>query len=160
MFFKKRVSVPQYCDARLSILFSQEQARQWVCLKDEFPDATLRNVDEQLFLDEMRAAHLQLISLAITKQYHDIEIAMEVSACVSSFLAKGGNQKLEDAEHTYNQAFGSSPTDGVLAMARLFSTRVAKGALSQETVADIRETFYSALASVFADFKQVKIVAS
>lgn len=141
-------------------MFGEEQARLWIRLKAESSDPAFSRAEQQLYLNEMRGAHLQLLSLAITKQYRDIEIAMEVSTYIKSFLATFGTPELEDAKDWYNKAFGSSPSDGVLQMAQLFSTRVAKGTLSKQSVAEVREMFYLALESIFGDFKQVKIVAS
>ena len=159
-FFKRSVSVQQYCHTRLDIIFGEEQTGLWTSLRTESSDAALSRADQQVYLDEMRGAHLQLLSLAITKQYSNFEIAMEVESCIRYFLAKTGNSKLEEVKRAYNQAFGSSSSDGVLQMVRLFSNRVAEGALSQKTVAEINDIFYSGLISIYGDFEQVKLVVS
>lgn len=159
-FFKQSVPVEQYCQIRLNSIFGDEQTGMWTRLKTNSSDTALSRVDQTVYLNEMRGAHLQLLSMAINKQYRNIEMAMEIASCIGSFLAASGSPELKDVEHQYNKAFGSSTADGVLQMARLFSTRVANNALSQQTVAEISQLFYSELSSIFADFKKYKIVAS
>ena len=73
-----RLPVTPYCDTRLKLLFDSDQTRQWIDLKTNSDDAALRASNEKLFLDEMRGAHLQLLSMAITKEYRDINMMVEV----------------------------------------------------------------------------------
>jgi hypothetical protein len=73
MLFKKRVTVPQYCETRLQLIFSPRQDDIWMELKRDTTDAALHRAGDQLFLDNMHAAHLQLMGVAIMKTYMNFE---------------------------------------------------------------------------------------
>lgn len=160
MFFKRRVTVPQYCETRLNMLFSPEQTKIWTSFKSQSIDAALRDADSQMFLDNIRAAHLQLLTTAINKTYMNMDLFSEVSNYIGTYLEQATFSNLGPIKTAYNSAFGSSPADGILVMAQLLSARVAAGRLSQDTIMDIRSLMYAGLASFFGDFKKVKIVTS
>ena len=136
MFFKKRITVPQYCATRLELMLSPWQDDMWMDLKRSSTDAALRKAQDQMFLDNMHAAHLQLMGVALGRTYHNFNMAIEASQCVTSLLKTRGLSRLESIKETYNTAFGSSPADGVLAMANLVSARVANGDLAPATITE------------------------
>lgn len=158
MFFKKRVNVRDYCDVKLQALTSEGNLRAWATLQDDSNDQTFRAVPTQRVVDELLAAHVQLLSLAITKRYRNIDLAMGAGMSVRSFFASRNNPTLEPAKDEYNRAFGSSPSDGVREMVRLFNRRVAGGALSERTTSSVYDLMYRSLASYFSDFKGMKLV--
>lgn len=160
MFFKKRVPVAAYCEEKLTAMFSQEQREKWLRLQVELSDSALHGVPERKFVDEMLGANLQLLSMAITKQYRDINMMAEVYSCVKAFLENNQRTALSRAKDEYNKAFGSSHADGVLQMARLFNSHVAEGRLSSETEKAIYESMYETLATYFAEFKTFKLMKS
>lgn len=141
-------------------MFSQEQKQKWLQLKAESADSPMRTVPERKLIDEMLGAHLQLLSLAITKQYRDINMMSEVYSCVEAFLKNNQGTALSGVKDEYNKAFGSSPADGVLAMARLFNSRVSGGRLSGKTEREIYDSMYQKLSAYFTDFKKLKLVKS
>ena len=68
MFFKRKLSVSAYCTTRLDLLLGQEQANIWRTLKQSWPDPAITLVDEGSYLDRMRAAHVELLLIVITKE--------------------------------------------------------------------------------------------
>lgn len=159
MFFRKRISVPQYCATRLGLILSKKQDDMWMDLKRNSTDIALRQAVDKAYLDNLHAAHIQLMGVAIARTYHKIEFAVEAAGSVTALLESANLKHLQEIKDAYNQAFGASRADGVLAMAHLVSARVANGKLAASTIEEIRDLFYDALGSMFGDFKQVKLVA-
>jgi hypothetical protein len=160
MFFKKRISVTAYCEAALQALLGAENTQDWLSLKSSSKDSALRGASDSVFLDELLGAHLQLLALAITKQFHDINLAAEAYLASSAFLKSQERSHVEPVKDAYNRAFGSSASDGVLAMTRLFNDRLANGKLSEQSTGSIYDLLYKSLSSHFADFKSLKLVQS
>ena len=158
MFFRKRVTVADYCAPKLSALVSDDSARSWTKFKNESSDPALKAASIKEFADELLAAHIQLLSLAITKTFRSIDISMAAYSQINSFLEANSKAYLSELKDKYNQAFGSSAADGVLQMARLLNMNLTGGKLDPRTVEAIRDLMYRALAAYFVDFKSVKLV--
>ncbi len=158
MLFKRRLSVDEYCTTRLNLLFSPQQADLWNSARLSSPDPVFRACAADTFLANMRAVHVELMALPIAKTY-PIVIGMEASDAIDRYLDRTGNGELRPLVQEYNQAFGSSPSDGILIMAQLFADRVAGGRLAQSTVRQVYEDMYVALRSLYDDFKKIRLVA-
>ena len=158
MLFKRRISVSEYCTTRLDLLLSPQQAKIWTSARAASPDPAFRQWDQAVFLANMRAAHLQLLGIPITRSY-PFGLSMEASEFIDDYLARSEHEGLKPLVLEYNSAFGSSPTDGVLAMAQLFGDKVGEGRLAEATIRQLWEDFYAALRSVFDDFKKVRLVS-
>ena len=89
-----------------------------------------------------------------------MELHLEVSSYIETYLDQAGYSTLGPIKGSYNSAFGSSPSDGILVMAQLLSVRLAAGHLSKDTIIQLRSLMYEGLASIYGDFKKVKIVRS
>jgi hypothetical protein len=157
--FKKKIPLIQYCTTILNTIFSEEMASQFMRIKTGIPEPSISEAEQQVYLDEMYGAYLQLFSIAITKQYKDFQISMNVSMCIDSYLTKKfGTKDLRNVADAYNKAFGNSAQDGVLEMVKLFSLRIANSELSQDAVDGFRELFYLFLSSILKDLEKVKLV--
>ena len=158
-FFKKKVPLAEYCNTILNTIFSEEMTIQLMRIKNGIPDSALSQAGQPLYLNEMRGAYLQLFSIVITKQCNDMQISMDASRYFDTYLSKKfGSQDLRNVSDAYNKAFGSSPSDGVMEMAKLLSLRLGKDELSQGTIEAFRELFYTFLSSTIHDLEKVKIV--
>jgi hypothetical protein len=160
LFFKRRVTVSEYCETRLNWLFSSEQTKILTSLKTQSDDPALCCADKEIFLKNLRAAHLQLLSMAITKTYMTINLFAEVATFIATYLERVGLTELTSLQKEYNGAFGSSAVDGVLSMVQLLSRTVAAGHFSEDTVAELQKLMYGSLAWIMDDFRKVKIVSS
>lgn len=163
MFFKKRVNVRDYCTAKLQALTSYDNLQVWAAVQDDSDDKALRIIPAQRLIDELLAAHAELLSLALTKRYHNAESylgvgTMAVEMSLKSFFASRGNPGLYAVKDEYNRAFGSSPVDGVREMVALFNHRIAGGALTERSTKSIYDLLYRSLASYFADFKRINLI--
>jgi hypothetical protein len=71
------------------------------------------------------------------------------------------NQNLSEIHQIskgYNQAFASSMTDGVRAMALHFAKSLTDGKMKQDTLEQLHAEFYAILKIFFDDFKRLKLV--
>ena len=159
-FFKQRMSIPDYCSPAFGLLFSYEQARYWISFKAQSNDRLLQGAEDDVFISNMCAANIQLLSVAINKTCKNIVLASELYGFIDAYLAKHGLSSLRPLKDTYNSAFGSSRVDGVLAMAQLLSHRVSANGLSQDSVLQIRNDMYSSLAKYYISLKKIKLIVS
>ena len=157
MFFKRKISVSTYCSTRLDLLFSAEQADRWLQLKRSWPDPAVVGVDDDLYLAHLRAAHIELLSMVITKQYRNINLCMEAGTFIEKYLNDRNVSKIKTLIQQYNRALGSSPIDSILAMAQSMASYLCQNECSQESILAFREQFYAAVESYRSDFKEVKL---
>jgi hypothetical protein len=160
MFFKKKVVVADYCYGKLQMLKLPETVAFWGGLKDLSDDPVFRDTSSERVAEQLFAAHIQLLSMSINKQYRDINLHAAVHGCVQSFIAQHFQPSMETLVRMYNSAFGSSPTDGVLAMVHLLDMTVADGRLNDKTRAMLYDVMYAFVSARFADFKGIKLVVS
>jgi hypothetical protein len=66
-----QMSVPYYCETVLKNLLGPEQTETWLSFKRESQDTELRNAKDQTFLANLRAAHIELLGIAINKTYRN-----------------------------------------------------------------------------------------
>ena len=59
MFFKKKVTIEDYCRGKLTRLFSQERETAWDDLRIRCNDAHLNQADRKAYYDNLRAAMIQ-----------------------------------------------------------------------------------------------------
>ena len=84
---------------------------------------------------------------------------MKVSSYIETYLKeKHINLELRNISDAYNKAFGSSSSDGLLAMSKLFSLRLTKNELDENTVQGFRHMFYTLLSPIIDELDNIKIV--
>ena len=150
--FKKKVQISKYTTTMMNTIFYVETTGH--CLKLKKIDIFKKVTDDHL-LDELRSAHIQLLSVAVTKNYFDIYLSMEMNKSIKDHLERNGNSNLLNTIEEYTKAFGSSPIDGVQEMAKLIIKRLN---LDEDVSQIFKELFYEFLSSLFADIAKVKLV--
>ncbi len=158
MFFKRKISVSEYCRTRLDLLFSSQQTELWLQLKQAWPDKAIVTANDDLYLTNIRAAHIEVLSMAVTKKYADIYISIEMSKSINSFLDHHAQSTIKNTLPLYNRALASIPQDGILGIAQFLAEIICQNNCSQDTVLAFGGQLHGALESIHADFKQIKLV--
>jgi len=159
-FLKQKVHVSQYFIDRLEVLFRQEQTNIWKRLLKEaliVSDQEFNKANIESFIDDMRAVHIQLLRTALAKEYRSFEMHLAISSSLNSYLTKTNNLKLSEVSDLYNQAFGSSSTNGIFQMVALFSRRLIGDVSNHPAMNELNGYFYMVLRSIFDDLDRVKL---
>lgn len=158
MFFRRKLPIDVYCRTRLDLLFSIEQAEDWLTFKRTSLDQAIIGVDESLYLAHLRAASIELISMAVTKKYKSIDLFIQMSTFIDKYLDNNNAGYVKALLDLYGHALGS-PVDGVGAMSGLMMESLCQNRCSEETRLYFRDFFYVGLGSIRQDFKKVKLLA-
>lgn len=158
MFFKRKISVSEYCTTRLDLFFSSQQTELWFQLKQAWPDDAVVTANDDLYLTHIRAAHIEVLSMAVTKKYADIYISIEMGKFINNFLDHRAQSTIENLLPLYSRALASLPSDGILGIAQFLAEQICQNNCSQDTVLAFGAQLYGALESIRADFKQIKLV--
>ncbi len=67
MFFKKKVSVEDYCKGNLETLFASERDAVWETLRQTRNDTALNAVDAQVYYKHLRAVFIQLMLIGLRR---------------------------------------------------------------------------------------------
>lgn len=162
MFFKTKVMTADYCREKLERLFSREHKRAlydlgkgtiWLMCGDEY----LKGPDETIYINNMRAAIIQLMRVSIAHSFNRT-VHMDMGNCVADYLKQ--QPEIEALCKEYNKAFGSSFSDGVAAMVELFATKFPASVLAQSEIAKagFHEELYNILRGFYEEFKSIKLV--
>lgn len=159
MFFKRKISINEYLTTRLDLLFSAEQAERWLEVKKLCGDEAFAGIRDDLYLMHLRAAHIQLLYMVVIKRYYrDLDLLFGIEAFIDQYLDGRNEPLIKLYLDLYSDALGSSAIDGVLAMTGAVMESLCHNACCRETLFGFRSLFYGAVASIRADFKQVKLV--
>jgi len=158
MFFKKRVSVEDYCTQNFTPLFSREREATWEALRRACNDIALSAVDAQLCYDHLRAVFIQLMLIAIIKNC-SMDVPSDAHAFVMMYLKEHNLSEIDEISHAYIQAFGRSGLapnrDGVAEMVAHFTDVLTSGRLRQATIERLYVEFYGILKTFFDDFRSI-----
>ncbi len=157
MFLKRKISVSTYCSTRLDLLFSTEQADRWLQLKRSWPDSAVTELNDGPYLAHLRATHIALLLMVLTKKCRDINLSIEADTFIEKYLEENNASMIKNLIELYNRAL-AAPVDGVLAIAQAMASYLCQNQCSQETILDFGRQLYGAVDSYSADFKKVKIV--
>jgi hypothetical protein len=161
MFFKRKISVDEYCKTRLDLLFSDQQTQVWLQLKQSWPDFKYLSVNDHLYLMHLRAAHIEILLMVVIKKFVlRNNIYDEVDEFIDNYLNEHNESNITDLLPLYSHALGSSPIDGILAMANLIANSLYQDKCSQEIILLFRAQLYGAIDLIRADFKKVKLFPS
>ncbi len=156
MFFRKKMDVDEYCAASLNALFSAEREKVWEQLRQVCNDPALSEIDRAAYINHVRAIMVELVLIAITKNFN-MDIGSDARFFVMSYFKDHGASHIEEIGRTYNQVFGATPGDGVAGIVTSFSDQLADGRLRQDTMQRLHVEFYAVLKSLFDDFKSIKL---
>lgn len=159
MFFKKKISVEDYCGSALRTLFVKEREDTWEALRLACADNHLSAVDAQLYYSHLRAVFIQLMLIAIAKNCN-MDASSDAHVFVMLYMKRHGHSAIDEISKGYNRAFASSSTDGIREMVLHFADRLTATRIQQETIERLYVEFYAILKAFFDDFKSVKLVAS
>lgn len=154
-FFKQKVLVSKYSTTAMNTIFSVELTAHFLRMKslDIF-----KNVNEDVYLSEFRAAFIELFKVTVDKNYSNILLSFELTKCIEQYVQNlFGNTELLTIYEEYNKAFGSSGTDGVREMAKLCCRRMNVD-LNSDATERLNDLFYSYLSSSFKEIDKIKLV--
>jgi len=157
MFFKKKLSVEDYCLQNLTTLFSSERESAWEALRRASNDSQFIAVEGQLYNNHLRAVYIQLMLIAVAKNC-SMDASFEANAFVMMYLKERNLSEIHEISRGYNRAFGSSYTDGVRQMVLHFADRLTAGKMQADTIEQFYAEFYGILRIFFDDFKRFKLV--
>jgi len=159
MFFKKKVPIPDYCDATMKTVFGKDQEATWETFRASCNDDDLTSADAKQYYNHLRTAFIQLMLIAIAKNCR-WDVSSEAHVFVMIWLKEAGYSEIQAMGSQYSQAFASSRNDGVLAMAEHFADNVSGSQLRQETIERLNVEFYGMLKVFYEDFKSVKLTST
>ena len=163
MFFKKKVSVEDYCTRNFTPLFSREREATWEALRRACNDSALSAVEAQLYYDHLRAVFIQLMLIAVAKSC-SMDVSSDAHVFVMMYLKRHNHSEIDEISKGYNQAFASSGLapnrDGVAEMVAHFADVLTADKLQQATIERLYVEFYAILKVFFDDFKSIKLVPS
>ena len=159
MFFKRRISVADYCTRNLTPLFSEERETTWEAMRRASNDSQLSAVDSQLFYNHIRAVFIELMLIGITKNC-SLDASFEARVFVMEYLKDRNLCEIDEISRNYNQAFGSVGPDGVRQMVLCLADVLTQGKMQPETMERLYVEFYAILRIFVDDFRSVKLVPS
>ena len=159
MFFKEKISIDLYLQTRLDLLFSNEQINRWLQLKQSLGDELLISVNDDLFLEHIEAAHIEVIYMVLSKRYADnSDIPLKMEDYIKFYLIKNNQSYINELLPSYSNALASTPTDGVLGLAKFLSDSVCPDSNTVKAVNVFSDQLYNAVGSIHSDFKTMNIV--
>ncbi|MGB5107111.1 MAG: hypothetical protein WBP29_02865 [Candidatus Zixiibacteriota bacterium] len=159
MFFKRKIPVSEYCTTRLDLLFSPQQAELWLQLKRSWPDISVVHASNDVYLTNIRAAHIEVLSMAVTKRSRDIYVSVTMQRSIETYLDQHSYMTVKALLPMYARALASFPPDGILGIAHFLAESVCPSGYSEDTVIGFGGQLYGALESIRGDFKQVKLIS-
>jgi hypothetical protein len=161
MFFKKKLSVASYLQTRLDLLFSKEQTNLWLELKQSWPESSISSADSDLFLTHLRAAHIEVISMVVTKKLAgNFNMFIEMQDFIEDYLVKHNEPYMKELLPLYSKALASIPTDGILGIATFLADCISGNNYTEQTVMAFGSQLYHAVESIRADLKDIKLVSN
>ena|SRR3989442_1499918 len=157
MFFKKKVSVEDYCTRNFVPLFSTERETTWEALRRACNDSALSAVEAQLYYKHLRAVFIQLMLIGVAKNC-GMDASSDAHLFVSMYLKEHNHSEIDEISNGYSRAFQSSGTDGIREMVLHFADSLTEGKLQPETVEQLYVEFYGILRIFFDDFKSFKLL--
>ncbi len=157
MFLKRKVAIDPYCETRLGFLFSNEQTERLLAFKRTCPDPRIIAADETLYQAHMRAGSIELLSMAVVKKYHNIDMSIQMSQFIERYLEKHDASHVKLLLDMYSKAL-AHPMDGVGEMAALMVISLCQSRSLDQTIGYFRDFLYVGLQSIREDFKQIKVI--
>jgi hypothetical protein len=158
MLFKRKENVEEYCTFKLVHLLSQDTDDKWEAFRTNCNDPSLTAADGTVYSNNLCAASLELMFIAITRNSK-----FGVGAAARDFVFNWLNQrtlsKIPPLCGEYNGAFGSSYVDGVRAMVLLFAEKVTGSQIGETAAQALYDYFYVVFRGLVDELKSIKLVA-
>lgn len=159
MFFKKKVAIGEYCSWTLAPLFAHDRVAAWETTRQFCDDEALTAVDRGLYFAHLRAIIIELMLIAVTKNYGIGDLSSDAHVFVMTYLKERGLEEIDSLKSEYSRAFATS-SDGILQMVHLFSAKLTGSTMKQATLERFYHDFYAILRAMFDEFKSIKLVAT
>lgn len=151
------MKVGEYCNGNLTALFSIERDESLKKTREICNDAEFSASPFGVYVAEVRAVVIQLMNVAIVKNA-GFDVSADGHVAVLTFLARTGNNKLEEAVTAYNRAFAEHGTDGIAGINAEFFKRVCDDRARFDTKHEHYAQFCTIYRGFTDDFKSVKLV--
>ena len=139
--------------------YSPERDEEWIFFRESFQDPALMEAPREVFIANMRAAYLQLVTGAMLKAMGGLGALRtrvpEVTHNYEVFAdaIKGRDPEIERLKDIYNQAYGSS-SNGIHALVPEFNRRVAGGRMTTKSQGVLAEHLTSVAYSMLGEFER------
>ena len=138
MFFKKKITVENFCSDYLKTLFLPDIDLVYEQLRDECADPALSAADHNLYLDHIRAVIIELMEIAITKNCR-WPINTDAAVFIAEYLEERGLSHIDSLSpdsltSIYSSAFGTIGCDSVACMVAAFSEAATDSQMRPETM--------------------------
>ena len=158
MFFKKKVTIGDYCREKLIRLFSQERETTWDDLRIRCNDAHLNQADRKAYYNNLRAVMIELMMIVAAKSCH-WKSRLDLGIYIDGYLKDRGVQEIVSLYGEYNRAFGTPSPDGVALMVQLFADKLTQSRMGEPTKQQFLNEFYAILRTLYEEFKSIKLVS-
>ena len=144
---------------KVEFVYSPARDEEWTFLRESLQDPALTEAPADLFIANMRAAYLQLVTGAMVKAMGGMETfrtrAPERMHNYEIFAVaiQGRDPEIERLKDIYNQAYGSS-TNGIHAMVPELNRRITGGHMLPRSQGVLAEHLTSVAYSMLGDFEQ------
>jgi hypothetical protein len=159
MFFKKKVNIEDYCSWTLIPLFSKDREAEWEATRRSCDDPFLNAVDQTLYFANIRAIIIELMLIAVTKNF-SIDLSADARVFVMQYFNRHNLHEIDLLCGDYNRAFGTPGGDGVEQMVLLFSDKLTESRMKEATIKRFLGEFYGILRGLFNEYKSIKLVSA
>ena len=159
MFFKKKVAVGEYYSWTLAPLFPKDREAAWEKTRLLCNDNRLNEVDRDRYFAHLRAIIIELMLIAVTKNYGMGDVSSDAHVFVMTYLKGQGLEDIDSLKSEYGRAFATS-SNGILQMVHLFSAKLTGSTMKHETLERFHSEFYTILRALFDEFKSIRLVAT
>jgi len=153
--FKKKMGVQEFCRLKWNFLCSSDRETVWEKLRAATEDPALQTVDAMTYYSNLRAAYLELLGVSVVRT-HKPKIAMEFGFALDE--CTGDYPEIKKLQGLYNNAYGSSSSDGIRAMVGLFSRNLSGSKLNDQTLDIVYTEFVGVIQQMLEEFKNIKLV--
>src|ERR1017187_1764838 len=109
--FKKKVPIENYCETKFDYLFSPNRESVWLGLLESCSDPELKSVNKIYYFDNIKAFYLQLLGIGVAKNSR-LDVGSDFHSNWYHYYKANNLIEIDRLGHEYNQAFGSSYSDG------------------------------------------------
>ncbi len=157
MISKQEISLEKALPGQYQTIFTDATLKHFEYLFNILKDEC--RLDESLkndYIANMQAVYLQLLSVSITKT-QDHQVVLQAIALGDQYLESWDQSHLIGLKTLYNNAFGSSSDDGVLAMAEAFCKQLIGNIPDSEVLKKVSMFFYALLEGMLMKIEKVKL---
>lgn len=144
---------------KVEFVYSPARDEEWTFLRESLQDPALTEAPADLFIANMRAAYLQLVTGAMVKAMGGLETFRTRAPErmhnyeIFAIAIQGRDPEIERLKDIYNQAYGSS-ANGIHAMVPELNRRITGGHMLPRSQGVLAEHLTSVAYSLLGDFER------